>query len=69
MSIRRHQRDYAGLRPGDVIDEVNRQPVSSVWDYQRALRALGKRAVVLGVNRQGVNRLSRCRARLFLDSR
>jgi phospholipid/cholesterol/gamma-HCH transport system ATP-binding protein len=54
MSIRRHQRDDAGLRPGDVIDEVNRQPVSSVWDYQRALRALGKRAVVLGLNRQGV---------------
>jgi hypothetical protein len=25
-----------------------------VSDYQRALRALGKRAVVLGVNRQGV---------------
>jgi S1-C subfamily serine protease len=53
-SIRRHQRDDAGLRPGDVIDEVNRQPASSVSDYQRALLALGKRAVVLGVNRQGV---------------
>ena len=43
----------AGLRPGDVIQEVNRQPVSSVSDYQKALRAAGQQPVVLSVNRQG----------------
>jgi serine protease Do len=43
----------AGLRPGDVIQEVNRQPVSSVSDYQKALRAAGQQPAVLSVNRQG----------------
>jgi serine protease Do len=43
----------AGLRRGDVIQEVNRQPVSSVAEYQRALRQAGKQSVLLLVNRQG----------------
>jgi serine protease Do len=43
----------AGLRRGDVIQEINRQPVNSVADYQRAIRQPGKQPVPLLVNRQG----------------
>lgn len=43
----------AGIRPGDVIEEVNRQPVTSVSEYRRALAQAGKEAVVLSVNRHG----------------
>ncbi|MFZ0861721.1 MAG: DegQ family serine endoprotease [Candidatus Sulfotelmatobacter sp.] len=43
----------AGLHRGDVIEEVNRQPVSSVSEYQRVLRQAGKEPVVLSVNRHG----------------
>ena len=43
----------AGLRRGDVIQEINRQPVTSVADYQRAIRQTGKQPVTLLVNRQG----------------
>ena len=43
----------AGLRPGDVIQEINHKPVTSVRDYQQALRQAGKGPVVLSVNRQG----------------
>ena len=43
----------AGLRRGDVIEEVNRQTVSSVSEYQRAVRQAGKQALVLSVSREG----------------
>jgi serine protease Do len=42
----------AGLRRGDVIQEVNRRSVNSVSDFQRAMRQAGKQPVVLSVNRQ-----------------
>ncbi len=42
----------AGLQPGDVIENINRQPVSSVADFNR-LAAGAKGEVLLRVNRQG----------------
>jgi serine protease Do len=46
----------AGLQRGDVIEEINRQPVKSVTDYQQALRqASGKQPLVLSVNRHGTS--------------
>jgi S1-C subfamily serine protease len=41
----------AGIQPGDVIVEANRQPVRSGADLQRALAKGGQ--VVLLINRQG----------------
>jgi len=43
----------AGLRSGDVIQHVNRKPVSSVQDFNQALRQSGNDPVVLLVNRGG----------------
>jgi serine protease Do len=43
----------AGLQRGDVIQEVNRKPVTSVSEFQKAIREAGKQPVVLLVNRQG----------------
>jgi serine protease Do len=43
----------SGLRRGDVIQQVNRKEVASVADYQRLLRAAGKEALLLLVNRDG----------------
>jgi serine protease Do len=43
----------AGLQRADVIQEVNRQPVNSVSDYQRLIRQVGKQPVVLLINRRG----------------
>ncbi|MGH9502855.1 MAG: DegQ family serine endoprotease [Terriglobales bacterium] len=43
----------AGLQRGDVIEQVDRQPVNSVADYQRFIRQAGKQSVVLLVNRGG----------------
>jgi serine protease Do len=43
----------AGLQQGDVIQEINRQPISSVADYQKMLREAGKKTLVLSVNRRG----------------
>jgi serine protease Do len=41
-----------GLQPGDVIQEVNHQPVRNVADFDQAVRKAGKDALLL-VNRQG----------------
>ena len=41
------------LRPGDVIQEVNRQPVDSIDALRSALRQTGDRTVLLLINRQG----------------
>ena len=43
----------AGLRRGDVIEEVNRQPVDSTTEYRKALRRAGNQSLVLLVNRNG----------------
>jgi serine protease Do len=43
----------AGLRRGDVIQEVNRRPVSNVSDFDRAIRQTGRDTVLLLVNRGG----------------
>jgi len=43
----------AGLQRGDVIEQVNREPVNSVADYDRLVRQAGKRSLVLLVNRGG----------------
>ncbi|MGC1372757.1 MAG: DegQ family serine endoprotease [Candidatus Sulfotelmatobacter sp.] len=43
----------AGLQRGDVIVQVNRQPVNSVSDYQRLVSEAGKQTVVLLVNHGG----------------
>jgi S1-C subfamily serine protease len=43
----------AGIQPGDVIQEVNRQPVHSVDELRAAVRNASDRPVLLLVNRQG----------------
>jgi len=43
----------AGVRPGDVIEQVNRRPVSSVPELQEALQSSGKRPALLLLNREG----------------
>jgi serine protease Do len=43
----------AGLRPGDVIQEVNRRPVRSPQEFARAVQQAGDRDLVLLVNRGG----------------
>jgi serine protease Do len=43
----------AGLLRGDVIEQVNRQPVNSVADYQRLIGQAGNQPLVLLVNRAG----------------
>lgn len=43
----------AGLQTGDVIEQVNRQPVNAVADYERLIRQAGKQSLVLLVNRGG----------------
>lgn len=43
----------AGLRRGDVIQEVNRRAVTSVAEYERAIRQAGREPVLLLINREG----------------
>ena len=43
----------AGLRPGDVIQEVNRRPVRSARDFAQAVEQGNTRDLVLLVNRAG----------------
>jgi serine protease Do len=43
----------AGIREGDLIDEVNRQPVRSVTDLQAAIQRTGERPALLLINRRG----------------
>jgi len=43
----------AGLQPGDVIQEVNRQPVRTPQDMRAALQKSGNRTPLLLVNRRG----------------
>ena len=46
----------AGIQAGDVIEEVNRQAVSSVDELKAALRKTTDRPMLLLVNRQGDER-------------
>jgi serine protease Do len=43
----------AGLERGDVIQEVNREPVTNVAAFERAVRRAGDQPVLLLVNRGG----------------
>jgi len=43
----------AGIQAGDVIQEVNRQPVQSVDELRAAVRRTSDRPVLLLVNREG----------------
>src|SRR5262245_59290188 len=43
----------AGVQPGDVIQEVNRQPVKSVDDLRAALKKTTDKPTLLLINRQG----------------
>ena len=42
-----------GLQRGDVIQEVNHQPVHNITEYKQALTAAGKQPVLLLVNTGG----------------
>ncbi len=42
--------DAAGITPGDVIQEINRQPVATVADYQKIIRSV-RGDVLVGVSR------------------
>jgi serine protease Do len=44
----------AGLSRGDVIQEVNHKPVTSVSDYRQAVAAAGNQPVLLLVNHGGI---------------
>jgi Do/DeqQ family serine protease len=43
----------AGVRSGDVIEQVNQKPVTTVADLQEALKASTRRPALLLLNRQG----------------
>jgi Do/DeqQ family serine protease len=43
----------AGIRPGDVIQEVNRQPVKSIEDLRSAVRRSTDKPALLLINRNG----------------
>jgi Do/DeqQ family serine protease len=43
----------AGLQRGDVIQEVNRSPVTNLEQFRAAVRAGGNRPILMLVNRQG----------------
>jgi len=44
----------AGLRSGDVIEEVAKQPVTNVSEYNASLKKIGNKSVLLSVrSRQG----------------
>jgi Do/DeqQ family serine protease len=45
----------AGIRPGDVIVEVNRQPVKSVDELRAAVRRSTDKPTLLLINRQGAD--------------
>jgi len=43
----------AGLKRGDIIEQINQKPVNTVADYNRLIVQTGKQTVVLLVNRGG----------------
>lgn len=52
VQVRPEAATATGLQRGDVIEEVNRRPVSTVGDYEQALRQAGQEALLL-VHRGG----------------
>ena len=44
----------AGIQQGDVIQEVNRQPVTGVAGFDRAMQSAGDQPVLLLINRNGM---------------
>jgi S1-C subfamily serine protease len=46
----------AGLRGGDVIQNVNRKPVANMQQFEQQVRQAGKQTVLLLVNRKGQTR-------------
>jgi serine protease Do len=45
--------DDAGLQRGDVIQQVNRQPVKNAADFERVMKQAGAKSAALLVNRNG----------------
>jgi serine protease Do len=45
--------DDAGLRRGDLIQQVNRQPVNNVAEFERAMKQNSGKSALLLVNRNG----------------
>lgn len=45
--------DAAGIQQGDVIQEVDRKPVQSVEEYQRAITGTANQPILLLINRKG----------------
>jgi serine protease Do len=45
----------AGIRPGDVIEEVNRQPVTDAAGLRAAAKSSGERPALVLVNRKGAS--------------
>jgi S1-C subfamily serine protease len=43
----------AGVQPGDLIQQVNRQPVGTVSELRGALEQSGERPALLLIQRQG----------------
>ncbi|HEU5351575.1 MAG TPA: DegQ family serine endoprotease [Terracidiphilus sp.] len=43
----------AGIRPGDVVQQVDRKPVKNLAQYRAAMQAAGNRPVLLLINRHG----------------
>ena len=48
--------DRAGLSRGDVIREINRQPITSLQDYEQLIAGLKEdQRVLLLINRRGAS--------------
>ncbi len=47
--------DDAGLRRGDLIKEINKQPIESLADYNKAMKAIGDEKSFLALIRRGEN--------------
>jgi serine protease Do len=43
----------AGIREGDVVEEINHQPVTTVSEFEKAMRSSGGKAILLRVSREG----------------
>jgi serine protease Do len=44
----------AGLQQGDVIQQVNRQPITSVSGFEQAMHSAGEQPVLLLIDRNGM---------------
>jgi serine protease Do len=45
----------AGIQPGDVIEEVNKKPVTDVGELRAAVKASGERPALVLVTRKGAS--------------